>query len=77
MVWPWWMNALETLTCVDADVLYQAGHALVGIAAVAALVLSIAGPLQAVHLYVRPILHRQAHLHRRRVQTVLLASGRS
>lgn len=41
-----------TVTCVNADVLYQTSHALVGIATVAALVLSIAGPLQAVHLHI-------------------------
>lgn len=69
------MRAEKALTRVDADVLYQTSHALVGVAAVAALVLSVAGPLQAVHLHLRPVLHRQAHLHRRRVQAVLLTPG--
>lgn len=60
---------------MDADVLYQTRHALVGVAAVAALVLSIAGPLQAVHLHIWTILHWQAYLQRRRVQTILLTPG--
>lgn len=52
-------------TCVSTDVLYETSNALIGIVAVAALVLPIAGPLQAVQLHIRPFLRWHVDLHGR------------
>lgn len=57
---------------MHADVLDEAGHAFVCVAAVAALVFAVTGPLQALHVNVRALAQRQAHLHRWSLHPVLL-----
>lgn len=65
----------DVITCVSTDVLNETSNALVGIVAVAALVLPIAGPLQAVQLHIRPFLRWHVDLHGRELAAVLPAFG--
>lgn len=65
------LTAVRLLPGVYADVLDEAGHALVAVAAVVALIFAVAGSLQTIHLDVWCFNKRQAHFWGRGVHGAL------